>query len=46
MPSQTQISALVTAFELWRNNKKDCKTPTPKPLREQAVSLLNLYMKR
>ena len=43
MPNSDQLTTVVTAFELWRSNRKGRKTPTPIPLRKQAVSLLNTY---
>jgi len=43
MPNKDQLTAVVTAFEHWRSNKNGRRVPTPKPLRKQAVSLLENY---
>lgn len=43
MPYQDQLSTVVTAFEHWRSNRHGRQVPTPLPLREQTVALLNYY---
>jgi hypothetical protein len=43
MPTQDQLSIVVTAFEHWRSNRIGRQVPTPNVLRKQAVALLNLY---
>tara|TARA_R110001583_G_scaffold194367_1_gene365104 strand:- start:556 stop:921 length:366 start_codon:yes stop_codon:yes gene_type:complete len=43
MPNSDQLTFVVTAFELWRSNRKGRQAPTPISLRKQAVSLLNTY---
>lgn len=41
MSNQDQLPNVVTAFEHWRSNRNGRQVPTPLPLREQAVALLN-----
>ena len=36
-----QLSRVIAAFEQWRRNKKGRQVPTPAPLRQQAVALLD-----
>ena len=43
MSNQDQLTTVVTAFEHWRSNRNGRKVPTPLPLREQTVALLNYY---
>jgi hypothetical protein len=43
MPTQDQLSIVVTAFEHWRSNRNGRQVPTPNLLRKQAVALLNLH---
>ncbi len=43
MSNQDQLPTVVTAFEHWRSNRNGRQVPTPLPLREQAVALLNYY---
>lgn len=43
MSNQDQLPNVVTAFEHWRSNRNGRQVPTPVPLREQAVALLNYY---
>jgi hypothetical protein len=43
MPTSDQLSTVVTAFKHWRSNRNGRQVPTPVPLREQAVALLNYY---
>jgi len=46
MSNQDQLPTVVTAFEHWRSNRNGRQVPTPLPLREQAVALLNYYSSR
>jgi len=43
MSNQDQLPNVVIAFEHWRSNRNGRQVPTPVPLREQAVALLNYY---
>ena len=43
MPNPEQLSSVIAAFEQWRHHKKARQAPTPAPLRQQAVALLDNY---
>ena len=43
MSNPEKLSSVIAAFELWRHNKNGRQTPTPAPLRQQAVALLDNY---
>jgi hypothetical protein len=44
MTTPEHLSHLITAFEHWRSNRKNRRSPIPNALREQAVGLLEYYL--